>query len=306
MLQTSINFLYRLPKATLKKYKRFGGYYNYQKILNGNKQMARAAHKLPPSVSYADGLPIHFLTGEKFIHQTLFCIRSLIKVSNEQFHFILVDDGTFTIEISKLIAAQLPEATIIPLAQVTANIEKHLPADKFPVLNHKRKVYPHIKKLIDIHIATPHTWKLVLDSDMLFWKEPATIINWLKQPSQPIHMLDCNESYGYSEKLMSALSNSAIPKLLNVGVIGLNSSAIQWDVIESWVKQLEESEGTSYYLEQALSAMIVGDTAACVLAENDYKVNPSLADLESKANILHHYVDLSKEIYLKKAWQLIL
>jgi hypothetical protein len=174
------------------------------------------------------------------------------------------------------------------------------------VLHHKRKVYPHIKKLIDIHTSNPVGWKLILDSDMLFWKEPVEMINWLKQPAQPIHMVDCVESYGYSEALMTKLCGTKIPHLLNVGIVGLNSSNIKWEIIENWVKELEETEGTSYYLEQALSAMLIGETTSTILNESDYKVNPTSIDLQHKVNTLHHYVDLSKEIYLKEAWRLIL
>lgn len=304
-MQRLINLLYRTPKSKLKIYKRFGGYYNYQKVVNGNKQMVRAAHKLPVSASYADGLPVYFLTGKKYIHQTLFCIYSLIKVSKEHYHFILVDDGSFTDQLCQLIAAKVPGATIISGGQINSNLTKYLPTDRYPVLHHKRRVYPHIKKLLDIHTAGISDWKLVLDSDMLFWKEPTAMINWLKNPDRPIHMVDIEDSYGYSPVLMTELCKAEVPKLINVGAIGLNSTALNWDDIEFWVKTLEEKEGTSYYLEQALSAMLIGQTPSVVLDKHDYKVNPSAADLKQTANTLHHYVDLSKEIYLKTAWQLI-
>ncbi|WP_157682257.1 glycosyl transferase [Mucilaginibacter mallensis] len=304
-MQRLINFLYRTPKSKLKTYKRFGGYYNYQKVINGNKQMKRAAYKLPISPSYADGLPVYFLTGKKYIHQTLFCISSLLKVSTERFHFVLIDDGTFTPAIADLISTKLPGATIVTNDQINTNLEKHLPADKYPVLHHKRSVYPHIKKMLDVHTAGISDWKLVLDSDMLFWKEPKAMINWLKNPDSPLHMVDTVNSYGYSPALMHELCGSEIPKLINVGAIGLNTTTLNWDAIEFWVKTLEEKEGTSYYLEQALSAMLIGQTPSVVLDKDDYKVNPSAADLQQTANTLHHYVDLSKEIYLKNAWKLI-
>jgi hypothetical protein len=305
LLQEVVNNIYRYPKAHFAKYNRFGGYLQYRKMLAGEDAMRKAANTLPPMPSFPDGLPVFFLTGEKFIHQTLFCIRSLIKVSNEKYHFLLIDDGSFTDGISRFVFEKLPGATLISKEQIDNNLNKNLPADKFPSLHHKRKVYPHIKKLTDVHTIDAINWKLVLDSDMLFWNEPTEMINWLKQPRQPIHMVDCEESYGYSSGLMSALSGADIPALINVGAIGLNSRAIKWDNIENWIKELEEREGTSYYLEQALTAMIIGQTPSVVLNKDAYKVNPGNNDMETKANILHHYVDLSKEIYFKKAWHFV-
>jgi hypothetical protein len=305
-LQKLINILYRFPKSKLNTYQRFGGYSNYRKMTDGNKEMKLAVHDLPVSMAFNDGLPVYFLTGGKYIHQTLFCINSLLKVSKEKYHFFLVDDGTFNATIVGLIAEKLPGATIVSAEQINENLATYLPADKFPVLNFKRKTYPHIKKLTDIHTSSPTGWKLVLDSDMLFWKEPTAINNWLKRTDRPIHMVDSEESYGYKTDLMQEICGGIIPSLLNVGVIGLNSADLKWEKLEEWVVALEENEGTSYYLEQALTAMIVSGTDAVVLNKNDYKVNPTHLDLELESNVLHHYVDLSKEVYYKKAWKLIL
>jgi hypothetical protein len=88
-----------------------------------------------------------------------------------------------------------------------------------------------------------------------------------------------------------------------VGAIGLKSEAINWNKLENWVKTLEEQEGTSYYLEQALSAMLIGKIDATVLKTGDYIVNPSADQIKNKTGILHHYVDLSKEGYFKHAWK---
>jgi hypothetical protein len=306
MLQHLINILYRFPKGKLKTYRRFGGYRNYRITMKGNEKMRSAAKYLPVHRVDPDGLPVYFLTGKNYIHQTLFCINSLLKVSGEKYHFFLVDDGTFTQEITDLVAQKLPGCTIIDALQISGNLEKYMNEDEFPVLRHKRKVYPHIKKITDIHTIPPFGWKLVMDSDMLFWKEPIAVDQWLRQPDQPVYMVDCAESYGYSPGLMQQLSGKRIPDFLNVGIIGLDGSKLRWEDIEMWVRELEEKEGRSYYLEQALSAMIVGEQQSTVLNIEEYKVNPGISDLENKRNVLHHYVDLSKQIYYQEAWKLIL
>lgn len=302
--QKLINVLYRFPKSRFRTYKRFGGYFNYRQMLKGSRQMGAAVFKLPVSMSYPDGLPIYFLTGKKYLHQTLFCINSLTKTSKEKYKFVIVDDGSFTEDNCRLLSAKLPDATFISANQVSKNIAEYLPSDKYPVLNYKRKVYPHLKKLTDIHTIDPVGWKLVLDSDMLFWEEPGEILRWLKKPLQPIHMVDCTESYGYTKNHMEALCGTKLPALLNVGVIGLNSGEINWCNLENWISELEAIEGTSYYLEQALTAMLVAGKESVVLDRNKYRVNPTHLDFEAKADILHHYVDLSRAIYFNKAWKL--
>ena len=303
--QNLIDVLYRHPRANYNHKKRFGGYLNYKRILNSQKEMISKSERLTPVKSHTDGLPIYFLTGKKYLYQTLFCIQSLIKVTDKKFRFVLIDDGTFDEEITTKMARLLPHADIITAAIINKNLNKVLPESEFPILHQKRKEYPHIKKLTDIH-TIPGTWKLVLDSDMLFWNEPKQIIDWLNNPSAPLHMTDCERSYGYSENLMEKLKGHKIPDLINVGVLGLNSEAINWKDLEHWISVLEKQEGKTYYLEQALSAMLIADLQAEALDTGNYKVNPTKEEALKNVGVLHHYVDLSKEWYFKFAWKKIL
>lgn len=292
--------------SELKKFRRFGGYLSYRQIMNNRKLMEESSRNLPSVTSNPKGFAIYFLTGKQYLYQTLFCIQSLTKHSTEKFKFILVDDGSFNDEILMQINTQLPGAEIITQLTIEKNLKDFLPQHNYSYLHNKRKIYPHIKKLTDIHTIPTAGWKLVLDSDMLFWDEPKEIIEWLKKCCRPIHMVDCTESYGYSRQLMEQLAEAPIPSLLNVGVIGLNSNDISWDKVENWIKILEEKEGKTYYLEQALSAMLIGNNTTVILNKDKYIVNPSKETIRDNVGILHHYVDLSKEGYYNIAWKKVI
>ena len=267
--------------------------------MGSRKLMEKASFNLQPICSYPEGLPIYFLTGKNHLYQTLFCIKSLTQFTKTKFKFVLVDDGSFDNKLIKRIHFQLPGATVIERSLIDENLKINLPVEQYKNLHYKRAVYPHIKKLTDIHTIPGDKWKLVLDSDMLFGDEPTEMLNWLTAPDKPLCMIDSQQSYGYSVQLMENLCSSKIKPLINVGAIGLNSQKIDWDKVDNWVKILEETEGKTYYLEQALSAMLIGDANAVVLNKDKYIVNP---DIHSKG-VLHHYVDLSKESYYKSDWK---
>jgi hypothetical protein len=300
-MQKLINKLYRHPISAFKRYQRFGGYFEYQKMLYGSRLMEKASLQLPPIPSFEHGFPVYFLTGKNYLYQTLFCIQSLVKVTGLKFLFILVDDGTLDNMLLTLIVRLLPGARVVAAKTIEQNLGQKLPAAVYPNLTAKRKVYPHLKKLTDIHTLDGADWKLVMDSDMLFWRYPAEVITWLKNPQKPIHMLDCVESYGYSKPLMEQLCGDKLPDLINVGIVGLNSAALNWGRLDKWIFELESKEGGSYYLEQALTAMLLGSQQSIVLNQEDYKVNPQ--SLMHERNILHHYVNLSKKIYFMQAWK---
>eukprot|EP01037_Dinobryon_pediforme_P013983 gene13983-14100_t len=294
MLQHLINIVYRYPRSDYHRIKKFGGFIAYRRMMHMQRAMMKAAAALKPEYSAADGLPVYFLTGKKYLYQTLFCIKSLCFHANGKFRFILVDDGTFDQALIDNMRHQLPGAEIVTQERIIQNLDRILPKERFPVIRNKRETYPHLRKLTDIHILEDNNWKLVLDSDMLFCDEPAELLQWLKNPDRPLHLVEREESYGYEMDLMEQFAGTGIPRYLNVGVIGLNSDAIDWGQVENWISGLEKAGGKTYYLEQALSAMLMAGQIHQGLNASRYIVNPVIAAISNGSGVLHHYVDTSK------------
>ena len=159
-------------------------------------------------------------------------------------------------------------------------LDRHLPEARFPELRARRLNYPHLRKLTDIH-CWRRGWTLVLDFDMLFFREPRFLLDWLAAPATACHMLDAMPAYGYSTHLMEELAGHPIPPLVNVGFCGLRSDAIDWDELERWCKELVAREGMSYFLEQAITAMLVAGKPRAEASAVDYRVLPDL--LEGRA-----------------------
>jgi hypothetical protein len=176
----------------------------------------------------------------------------------------------------------------------------------------------NIRKLTDMHLGSTE-WKLVLDSDMLFFRRPDALLAWIDaafrplDASNPSHrvfepriclMTDIQESYGYSRPLLEELCGATIPAKLNVGICGLRGGDIDWDQIEHWCRCLIEREGTCYYLEQALVAMLAARNGATIMPVEDYITFPTARQVDTVAGALQHYVSDSKPSYFGKAWKL--
>jgi hypothetical protein len=92
-----------------------------------------------------------------------------------------------------------------------------------------------------------------------------------------------------------------VPDAINVGVCGLRSDSIDWDLLERWTATLLREEGMSYYLEQALTAMLFA-SGGTLLPASDYIVLPSADAMMTRRGKLHHYVADSKTEYLTSLW----
>lgn len=297
---------YHKPKSELKKIAQQGGIINSLEIEKCRKEMVSASNIFKVIKSLTDDSPVlHFLTGQKYWYQTAFCAYSLTQNCEDPIKFIFHDDGTFDQTLKNKAEEQFQGSVVRSIEEIMDTLSTQLPESKYPYLHFKRKVYPHIRKLTDIHTGSKG-WKLLLDSDMLFFNYPGEMMEWLKAPQNPFFIQDALNSYHYSFNLMEELSGNKIHEKLNVGLIGLKSELIDWDKLEFWTKTLEEREGTSYYLEQALSAMLVAGQTLSLGNREDYIVLPTKDNILNKTGILHHYVAESKEWYFKEAWKNII
>lgn len=273
----------------------------------GQWQMERAVDRLAPIACSGTepALEVHFLTGRRFWYQSCFCMYSLLQQSHLPLRPVFYDDGSLTPENQRAMLRLFPQGRIVSAAEIQAQLDAHLPADRFPVLRSRRLTYPNLRKLTDIHIGSAG-WKLVLDSDMLFFHPPHQLLEWLQNPQQPCHMVDVETAYGYSPALMQFLADALIPERINVGITGLDSGALDWEELEFWCDTLIEQEGTHYFQEQALIAMLMARQPCTVVPAAAYIVRPDRAEVLQPAAILHHYVSTSKAWYFRHGWQHII
>jgi hypothetical protein len=297
---------YRLihaPRGVLKTCAREGPL-NLWLARRGRAAMERAARRLPSTGEPAsrDAPCVHFLTGAKFWYQTAFCGYSLRVQAGAPIRVVVLDDGTLRAEHAAALSGVLPGLEVRSVDEVAHRLDEYLPVAKYPALRHRRLVYPHLRKLTDVH-AGGTGWKFVLDSDMLFFRRPDALLQWLAAPDRPCHMRDVESAYGYSAALMTELAGGPSPDRVNVGVCGLRGDDIDWDRLEHWCRTLSAREGDHYLQEQALTAMLVAGQRRAEAPEADYVVRPTRAEVEHPTAALHHYVAESKAWYFRFGWR---
>jgi hypothetical protein len=290
------------PRAFIRKCGQEGPL-NLWLAAKGRHAMERAAPLLPPlGPAPGDAPAVFFLTGRTFWYQTAFCGHTLITQAGRPLRLVILDDGTLQADQATELRRIFRGVQIISADECDQKLDKYLPFERFPSLRSRRLVYPHLRKLIDVHVGEPG-WKLVLDSDMLFFNRPQFLLDWLDKPDRPCHMIDVDDAYGYSMRLMTELAGAPIPRRLNVGVCGLNSETIDWNRLETWCKVTLEREGSHYLQEQAMVAMLMANQPRAVAPPDEYVVRPSRANMERPAAVLHHYVAESKAWYFRFGWR---
>lgn len=297
---------YHTPVNRIRDALRNGGPWQQRRTEHGRAAMEAAASRLPvPSVASGAALELHLLTGRRFWYQTAFCLWTFARHACRPLAPVIYDDGTLTEEFCGPLRRLFPAARFIAHAESIARLDEHLPVAKFPTLRERWLNYPNIRKLIDPHLGSTG-WKLVLDSDLLFFRQPDFLLNWLDAPTCPLHAVDCETSYGYSRPLMNKLAGAPVADLVNVGLTGLNSSELDWEQLEHWCSTLITQEKTSYYLEQALIAMLMAGRPCAIAPVADYVTLPKPPEAHACKAVMHHYVAHSKRWYFQQNWRLAL
>jgi hypothetical protein len=296
-------YAWHRPKNRLRDCIAEGGPFQQRRTANGKLLMEQAAHSMPDLNPKEQAyLELHVLTGTRFWYQTVFCLWSFSKQANSTIAPFIYDDGTLTAAQRTTIVRYFPRTTFYSQSQILATQNEYLPAATFPCLRELWIKYPNIRKLTDPHIGS-HGWKLVIDSDLLFFHEPSFLVSWIKSPETPLHAVDVTTSYGYPMAFLENLAGSKISEKVNVGLCGLNSDQLDWPRLEMWCQLLLKNYGFSYYLEQAIVAALLAGRRTAVAPGDLYVTLPRKPEATECTAIMHHYVAESKRWYFQYNWQ---
>lgn len=294
---------FHTPVNRLRDSLRNGGPWQERRTERGQREMEEAARTLA-ELPAGSGAPVevHLLTGRHFWYQTAFCLWTFARQAGRPLAPRIYDDGTLAEGFREPLQRIFPSARFVSRAEIEQRLETFLPAAKFPVLRERWLNYPNLRKLTDPHLGA-NGWKLVLDSDLLFFRRPDFLLAWLDAPDRPLHAVDCETSYGYSRPLMTSLAGRPVAELVNVGLTGLEGGSLDWERLEHWTRVLIERERTSYYLEQALVALLVAGRDCAVAPPGDYVTLPKVPEAEACRAVMHHYVAGSKRWYFQRNWR---
>ncbi|MHB8206940.1 hypothetical protein [Mucilaginibacter sp.] len=305
---------YYQPKNQLEVVRKFGGKQNYEKMLAAEQEMKNHALELLTingDFSPMGEFKINFLTGDRFIHQSLFCVYSFFKFltpeESQQFSVNFYSDGTLSQGVISVLQTKFPQIRLVPFGETQQALREHLPVLSYPRLNKKTAAMPLFKKLIYPHLNQTGG-AAFFDSDMLFLKKPIAFLKWVEQfkmqENAAFCILDVERSYGYQEEEILKIWPGGIQHNINSGMYGIDSRQIDFDFIEKLVCDFENNFGSQYYLEQMITAIILEKNGNLFVADSEeYIVLPGTEQIRSQTGTLHHYVNESKEFYFKDSWR---
>jgi hypothetical protein len=193
---------------------------------------------------------IHTLLGHKHVGMVLWAVKSFLHYAGRRFTVVLHDDGSLTESDIKVLNEHLINAKIVGKSTADKLIEDRIMGlpncreyrfTSKETSDHRGNKYDmHIFSvpLFDFNLVSNATKILILDADVLFFKEPREIIEWAKDAE------DRNSLYSVEGYIPRRNSRNEIidyerkiprPTDANAGLLCFDKRAFSLDLLEKWI-----------------------------------------------------------------------
>jgi hypothetical protein len=207
----------------------------------------------PPGASWE----VHVLTSAQDFLDAVWAIKSLWWAGRQSFALCVHDDGTLDRGAFEQLRHHFPGARVIPRAQADADLASVL--ETTPVSRALRAYYTPYLKIFDFRHYLSSARMLVLDSDVLFFSEPSTLLRHLVDPSKPnTANRDIATAYTISTEAASKLLGVPCVERFNSGLAAIDRRSLDLRAIEELAAtpRLLDRANYLYVLEQTLYAML--------------------------------------------------
>jgi len=271
----------------------------------GRQKMEKAAFKLPiPSAILGPPVKLHILTGTRHWYQTAFCLWSFSVVSGRRVIPFIFDDGSLKLEQLEVLKRLFPKLRFMGAQQTLDRLDEFLPRKHYPSLRTQQQINPMFKKLLDIH-AGESDWRLQMDSDILFFRNPEFLINWHDRPNYSIHLKGIRNAYSCSISYLSELVGRPVRQRVNAGLLGLRSIEIDWEQMEFWTQKLLQNGGKPHLMEQTLYGLHLSENKCLALDPEEYVLLPEPPEVYECKAVMHHYIVHSRRWHFQRNWKRI-
>jgi lysophospholipase L1-like esterase len=236
-------------------------------------------------------VPVHLLVSSSSWHCGLLAAISLEAVSKKNWRFVFHDDGSVTDEQRLQILKSLPGVRFV--SRQEAEEKMAILLSNFPLCRQHRARHNFFLKIFDIPLFAESSHFILLDSDVLFFREPLEVVKWVESSKEAILFNeDTQEKYCNPRQEIETKIGLNLLHNFNSGLVLMRTKAIDLSLAESFLSKFEGCAHHPQFFEQTLY---------CLMASKDGKGSPlprkyeiSWGYLRNRIAVCRHYVGAFK------------
>lgn len=197
----------------------------------------------PVACGETRGYEVHILTREKDRTMAFWALKSFYHHLGERPPLVVHDDGSLSEESFRLFGEHFPGCTVIRagVAEADPGLREALQSLPLCSLWRFRCEFQLAKKLFDFPCFSAEPLIVGIDSDILFFRKPADILECAKA-SSPFMSSDYQEAYEFDGALIRRANHDfeLVPRL-NSGLFGLRREAFDFTVVEALLEAVVDA-----------------------------------------------------------------
>ena len=198
---------------------------------------------------------IHILTSREDWLNLIWTIKSFYVVSGRKYALSIHDDGTLVPEHLETLRTQFPDARIISRSKSDAEVLPSLVS--FPRCLAFRKTNHLAPKVFDFHFYLESDRMLLLDSDVLFFSEPAELLRAIEDSNYHLNIVNKDIASAYTVDPAEVKSRTGVNLIerfnSGLGLIHKASHRLEW--IEEFLGLPGILDGHFWRIEQTVQAL---------------------------------------------------
>ena len=228
-----------------------------QKLYRRRLEAARlfydhAVLSTPPHITGEEALhfEIHVLLSTRHVGMTLWAVKSFLHHAERRYGVILHDDGTLSEQDIAKLEAHLVNVKVIRKADADRLIRKkigHMPNccdyrfSSTETTDHRGRTYNmrvFALRLFDFNLFSDATKTMVLDADVLFFKNPEEIVEWADDPADRNSLYSVEQYVAKRDSRYEVVGferKSPPPTWANAGLLCFDRRGYDLEMIESWI-----------------------------------------------------------------------
>lgn len=243
-----------------------------------------------PFVTGADhpDFELHMLLGRKHVGMALWAVKSFLYATNLSFKVVLHDDGSLSFDDVTKLKAHLVGVDVVRKSEADVIMRQKLAA--YPncleyrftsrdTTDHRGTKYNmriFSLRLFDFNLLSDSKKTLVLDADVLFFKEPREILEWATSPSDGISLYSVEQYLPVRDarnRIIRFDLKAPRPTAANAGLLCFDKQAFDLEVIDRWIGDHRDLMDKYATFEQAAYNHLIMRHGAATPLSDSYSFN---------------------------------
>lgn len=252
----------------------------------------RAIRASFPRAEMQEPVSLHMVISEKTWKMGLMALRSLEWQTGLRWHPYIHDDGSLGENIMADLMALQPDARIIRRTEADARCTRLL--DSFEACRENRSKHNWFLKFFDTYFLAPRENYIVLDSDIIFFRRPREIMEWIARRGDDLHFMeDTREAYACPREELESGMGLEFWRMVNSGICLMNKQAVDLGLAEKFMARFAGTARHFQFLEQSLFALTGSAWKKGGLLPKTYEI--SWGNFRQRDAVCRHYVGPFKD-----------